>query len=71
MLLIPLTSNIYQLFSNVQLPGSKTFGSHILMHSCTQKYDVSLAKKIQKRLSKENRKHGVIDQGNIGKDPVK
>ena len=28
---------IYQLMSNVQLPGSKTFYSHIIMHSCTQK----------------------------------
>ena len=35
---------IYQLMSNVQLPGSKTFDSQILMHSCTPKNDVSLAK---------------------------
>ena len=49
--------------SNVQLTGSKTFDSHILMHSCTQKNDVSLTKKFQKHLSKENRKHGVIDKG--------
>ena len=28
---------IYKLMSNVQLPGSKTFDSQILMHSCTQK----------------------------------
>ena len=35
---------MYQLMSNVQLPGSKTFDSQILMHSCTPKKDVSLAK---------------------------
>ena len=28
---------IYKLMSNFQLPGSKTFDSQILMHSCTQK----------------------------------
>ena len=33
------------------------------MHSCTQKNDVSLAKQLQTRLSKENRRHEVIDQG--------
>ena len=35
---------IYQLIYNVQLPGSKTFDSHILMHSFTHKNDVSMAK---------------------------
>ena len=35
---------IYQLMSNVQLPGSKIFDSQILRHSCTQKKNVSLAK---------------------------
>ena len=35
---------IYQLMSNVQLPGSKTFDSQILMHSCTENNYVSLAK---------------------------
>ena len=53
---------IYQLMSNVQLPGSKTFDSHIIMHSCIHKNDFSLAKQFQKYLSKEHRKHGVIDQ---------
>ena len=52
---------IYQLMSNVQLPGSKTFGSQILMHSFTQKDDVRLAKHFQKNMSKEHRKHGFID----------
>ena len=35
---------IYQLMSNVQLPGSKTFDSQILIHSYTPKHDVSVAK---------------------------
>ena len=43
---------IYQMISNVQLTGSKLFYSKILMHSCTQKNDVSLAKEFQKHLSK-------------------
>ena len=34
---------IYQSMSNVQLPASKTFGSNILMNSCTENNDVSLA----------------------------
>ena len=33
------------------------------MHFITQKKDVSLAKGFQKHMSKEHRKHGVIDQG--------
>ena len=37
--------------------------SQILMHSSTQKNDVSLAKEFQKHLSKEHWKHDVIDQG--------
>ena len=48
--------------SNVQLTGSKTIDSHILMYSCTHKNDVSLAKQFPKHLSREHRKHGVIDQ---------
>ena len=35
---------IYQLISTVQISGSKIFGKNILMHSCTPKNDVSLAK---------------------------
>ena len=35
---------MYQLMSNVQLPGSRTFDSQILIHSCTQINDASLAK---------------------------
>ena len=58
---------IYQLLYNVQLPGSKTIGKQILIHSCTQKNDVSLAEEFQKHLSKENYNHGVIDQGKYRK----
>ena len=43
---------MYQLMSNDQLPGSKIFDSHILMHSCTHKNDVSLTKQFQKHLYK-------------------
>ena len=35
---------IYQLMSNVQIPGSRTFDSQILMHYCTAKKVVSMAK---------------------------
>ena len=34
-----------------------------MMHSCTQKKDVSLAKEFQKNLSNYDREHVVIDQG--------
>ena len=33
---------IYQVMSNVQFTGSKTFDSHIIMHSCTQMMSVWL-----------------------------
>ena len=39
---------IYQLISNVQLPGSKIFESQNLINSFTQKNYVSLDKKIPK-----------------------
>ena len=58
---------IYKLMSNVQLPGSKTFYSQIIMPSCSQTNDVSLAKTSQTYLSKDHRKHGVIDQVNYRK----
>ena len=54
---------MYQLMSTVQLSVLKTFDSHILMHSCTPKHYVSLSKEFQKYLSKDDRKHGVVDQG--------
>ena len=60
-----------QLRSTVQLPGSKKFEKHILMHSCIPKKDFSLAKQFQKHLSKENRKNGVIDQRKYRKIPSK
>ena len=53
--------------SNVQLSGSKTFDSQILMHSCTHKNDFILAKTFYKHLSRENRKNGVFDQGKYRK----
>ena len=45
--------------------------SQILVNSCTPKNDLSLAKEFQKHLSNDDFKHGVIDQGNTGKDTVK
>ena len=53
---------IYQLISNVQLPGSKIFYLQILMHYRTQNNDVSMAKEFQKHMSKKHLKHGFIDQ---------
>ena len=35
---------IYQLMSNVQLPGSNIFDSQMQMHTGNQNYDASLAK---------------------------
>ena len=37
------------------------------MNSCTHNNDVSMDKEFKKHLSKENRKHGVIDQGKYRK----
>ena len=54
---------IYQLMSTVQLPGSKIFLKQIIMHSCTQNNDVSLAKEFQKHQYSDNSRHGVIGQG--------
>ena len=71
MVSMPLTSAIYidqfiMLNSQYQI-----FDSQILMHSCTQKNDISLAKQSQKHLSKEHRKYVFIDHRKTGKDPVK
>ena len=41
------------------------------MNYFTQNNYVSLAKEFQKHLSKEHRKHGVIDQGKYRKRPSK
>ena len=46
---------IYQLMSNVQLPGSVRFDSQIKMHTVTKKEDVILAKEFKDRLEKEHR----------------
>ena len=53
---------MYQLMSNVQLPGSITFDSQVLMNSCTPKNDFSMDKQFQKHLSKDDHKRGVIYQ---------
>ena len=53
---------MYQLMSNVQLPGSKTFDSHIPMHLFAPKNYVSLEKQFQKHMSKDYCKHGVTYQ---------
>ena len=58
---------MYQLISNVQLIGSRTFYSQIIMHSCTPKNDFSLAKESQNHMSKDYCKHEVIDQGKYRK----
>ena len=47
------------------------FDSQILMHSCTQNNYVSLAKQFQRHLSKEHRKHGVVDLGKYRKISIK
>ena len=54
---------IHKSMSNVQLPGSNIFDSHMKMYTGNQRYDVSLAKEFQKHLTKEHRKNGVTDQG--------
>ena len=45
---------MYQLISNVQLSVSRTFDSKIIMHYCTPKNDVSMAKEFQRHLSKDD-----------------
>ena len=40
---------IYQLMSTIQLYVSKIFDSHMQMNTGNQKYDVSLAKEIQRQ----------------------
>ena len=47
----------------VQLPVEKGYDTHMVMHSGTSNYDVSLDKEYQKYLSHALFKHGLIDQG--------
>ena len=54
---------IYQLVSNVQLPGSFRFDSRIKMHTGTEKEDLSLANEFKDHLGKDHRQNGAIDQG--------
>ena len=44
--------NIYQLMSNVKIPGSNRFDSQIQIHIGNQNNDVSLAKEFQQHLTK-------------------
>ena len=63
---------MYQLISNAELPASITFDSYILMHYCTPKNDVSLAKQSPKHLSKYdfvNMESSI--RGNTGKHPLR
>ena len=62
---------MYQLMYTVQLLGSRTFDSQILMHSCTPKNDINMDREFQKHLYKDDRKVESLIRGNTGKDPVK
>ena len=55
-------SYIYQLMSEVQLPGSIRFDSQIKIHTGTEKKDLILAREFKNHLEVEHRKNGVIDQ---------
>ena len=54
---------IYQLISNVQLPGSVIFDSQIKIHTGTENKDVSLAHEFKDHLEEEHCKNGAIYQG--------
>ena len=56
---------------NVQLPGSKTFDSQIIMHSCTPKTDSSLDKEFQNICIRMIVNMHSLIRENTGKDPVK
>ena len=58
---------IYQLISNVLLPGTNIFDSQMQMYTVNQKYDVILAKEFQHHPKKEYRKKCVFDQGKNNK----
>ena len=69
---MPLTSVIYiKLIYNVQLPGSKTFDSHIIMNSFTQNNDVSLSKKFQNIFLRIIVNMESLIRENTEKEPVK
>ena len=53
---------IYQLMSNVQLPGSVRFDSQIKIHTGTENKDVSLAQELKNHMEEEYRQNGAIDQ---------
>ena len=47
----------FQLISTVKLLGEKMYATHMVMHTGTCTYDVSLASSFQKHLSTVARKH--------------
>ena len=53
---------IYQLMSNIKLPGSKKFDSQILMNFCTQKMISVWLNNSKNICLRSILKHGVIDQ---------
>ena len=57
--------------SNVQLPGSRKFDSHIRMYYCTPKNDVSLAKESQNICLRRIVNMESSIRENKGKYPVK
>ena len=62
---------IYQLMSNVQLPGSVRFYSQIQTHTGTKKEDVSLANEFNNHLTEKHGQNGAIGQGNQNKNSWK
>ena len=59
---------IYQLMSNVQLPGSNICCSYMQIHTGNQNNDVSFVKKFQQHLTKGHLKNCVFDQGKSKKN---
>ena len=54
---------IFRMMDTVQIPGSKRFDTQMSVHIATQNTDVSLAQDLQKHLSNESRKCGIIYHG--------
>ena len=54
---------LFQLMSNMQLPGAAFYYTQMVIHTGTRTSDVSLASEFQKHLYTVAHKHGVIDQG--------
>ena len=62
---------MYQLMSNVQLPGSKIFEIKILMHYCTPKKYVSMARNSKTICLRMIVNMESLIMENIVKDPLK